>query len=422
MLIKLAWRNLWRNKLRTSIMLSAMVFGLMGVVAMMGFMTGMYANMIENAIAWQTSDLQVHNRKYVDNPDLKLIIQSPDKITDALAVIPDVKAWSARFLVDGMVASARSSRGIRINGVDSYDEARVTPLASRLVEGTWLAPEGRHPVLVSQNTADRLRLRLGSKVVLTFSNIDKDVTGAAFRVAGIFTTPSTGFDDGNLYVRRDDLMKLAGIEGVHEIAIVLNTTNTNSKIGSLFSNELALQVKAKLEFVLETANTDKLNRIRDWQEIQPMLATIISQIGVSNAIVLGIFMLAMGFGIINIMLMSVFERTREFGVLMAVGMQKHKVFTLIILETGLLGVTGGILGVCGAWTLVTILQVTGIELGAMAEGVGALGVDTTLYPQVSAGEYLLTLVTVVAVSLFAALYPARQILKLSPVDAMAEKH
>lgn len=397
-------------------MLSAMVFGLMGVVAMMGFMTGMYGNMIENAIAWQTSDLQVHNRKYVDNPDLKLIIQSPDRITDALAEIPEVKAWSARFLVDGMVASARSSRGIRINGVDSYDEARVTPLASKLVEGNWLTNEGRHPVLVSQKTADRLRLRLGSKVVLTFSNIDKDVTGAAFRVTGIFTTPSTGFDDGNLYVRRGDLMKLAGIEGVHEIAIVLNTTN--SKIGSLFSNELALQVKAKLE----TANTYKLNSIRDWQEIQPMLATIISQIGVSNAIVLGIFMLAMGFGIINIMLMSVFERTREFGVLMAVGMQKHKVFTLIILEAGLLGVTGGILGVCGAWTLVTILQVTGIELGAMAEGVGALGVDTTLYPQVSAGEYFLTLVTVVAVSLFAALYPARQILKLSPVDAMAEKH
>ena len=97
MLIKLAWRNLWRNKLRTSIMLSAMVFGLMGVVAMMGFMTGMYGNMIENAIAWQTSDLQVHNRKYVDNPDLKLIIQSPDKIPDALADIPEVKAWSARF-------------------------------------------------------------------------------------------------------------------------------------------------------------------------------------------------------------------------------------------------------------------------------------------------------------------------------------
>lgn len=420
MLIKLAWRNLWRNKLRTSIMLSAMVFGLMGVVAMMGFMTGMYGNMIENAIAWQTSDLQVHNRKYVDNPDLKLIIQSPDKITDALAGIPEVKAWSARFLVDGMVASARSSRGIRINGVDIDDEARVTPLASKLVEGSWLTHEGRHPVLVSQKTAERLRLRLGSKVVLTFSNIDKDVTGAAFRVAGIFTTPSTGFDDGNLYVRRGDLMKLAGIEGVHELAIVLNTTH--SKIGSHFSNELALQVKARLESVLETANTDKLNRIRDWQEIQPMLATIISQIGVSNAIVLAIFMLAMGFGIINIMLMSVFERTREFGVLMAVGMQKHKVFTLIILETGLLGVTGGILGVCGAWTLVTILQVTGIELGGMAEGVGALGVDTRLYPQVSAGEYLITLVTVVTVSLFSALYPARQILKHSPVDAMAEKH
>ncbi|QFU23710.1 ABC transporter permease [Shewanella eurypsychrophilus] len=412
MLIKLAWRNLWRNKLRTSIMLSAMVFGLIGVVTMMGFMTGMYGNMIDNAIAWKTSDLQVHNRQYVDNPELKLLIHSPEKITEALASMPEVKAWSSRFLVDGMVASARSSRGIRINGVDIDDEAKVTPLASKLVAGSWLPVEGRHPVLVSQKTADRLKLRLGSKVVLTFSNVDKDVTGAAFRVAGIFKTPSTGFDDGNLYVRRGDLMKLAGLDGVHEIAVVLHQTENR------FSNEAALKVKQRLD----AESSNQANRIRDWQQIQPMLATIISQIGVSNAIVLAIFMLAMGFGIINIMLMSVFERTREFGVLMAVGMQKHKVFTLIILETGLLGVTGGLLGVFSASILVNILQITGIELGAMAEGVGALGVDTTLYPQVSVLEYCSTFATVIIVSLLAALYPARQILKLSPVGAMAEKH
>lgn len=412
MLIKLAWRNLWRNKLRTSIMLSAMVFGLIGVVTMMGFMTGMYGNMIDNAIAWQTSDLQVHNRQYVDNPELKLLIHSPENVTKALASMPEVKAWSSRFLVDGMVASARSSRGIRINGVDIDNEAKVTPLASKMIAGTWLPAKGRHPVLVSEKTAERLKLRLGSKVVLTFSDVNKDVTGAAFRVAGIFKTPSTGFDDGNLYVRRGDLMKLAGLDGVHEIAVVLHQTDNR------FSNEAALKVKKRLD----AESSNQTNSVRDWQQIQPMLATIISQIGVSNAIVLGIFMLAMGFGIINIMLMSVFERTREFGVLMAVGMQKHKVFMLIILETGLLGVTGGVLGVCGASILVNILQITGIELGSMAEGVGALGVDTTLYPHVSVLEYSATFATVIIVSLLAALYPARQILKLSPVDAMAEKH
>ncbi|WP_076408105.1 FtsX-like permease family protein [Shewanella sp. UCD-KL12] len=412
MLIKLAWRNLWRNKLRTSIMLSAMVFGLIGVVTMMGFMTGMYGNMIDNAIAWQTSDLQVHNRQYVDNPELKLLIHSPENVTAALASMPEVKAWSSRFLVDGMVASARSSRGIRINGVDIDDEAKVTPLASKMIAGTWLPAKGRHPVLVSEKTAERLKLRLGSKVVLTFSDVNKDVTGAAFRVAGIFKTPSTGFDDGNLYVRRGDLMKMAGLDGVHEIAVVLHQTDNR------FSNEAALKVKQRLDEL----SGEQANSVRDWQQIQPMLATIISQIGVSNAIVLGIFMLAMGFGIINIMLMSVFERTREFGVLMAVGMQKHKVFMLIILEAGLLGVTGGVLGVLGASILVNILQITGIELGSMAEGVGALGVDTTLYPHVSVLEYSATFATVIIVSLLAALYPARQILKLCPVDAMAEKH
>lgn len=412
MLIKLAWRNLWRNKLRTSIMLSAMVFGLIGVVTMMGFMTGMYSNMVDNTIAWQTSDLQVHHKSYIEDPDINRLIDSPETITGALTQIPEVKAWSTRFLVDGMVASARASRGVRINGIDIDDEAKVTPLSGKVITGSWLSHKGRHPVLVSQKTAERLRLRLGSKVVLTFSDSEKEVIGAAFRVAGIFKTPSSGFDDSNLYVRRADLMTMAGIEGAHEIAIVLNNS------GGHLSNELALKVKSQLDLMAD----DKANRIRDWQEIQPMLATIISQIGVSNAIVLGIFMLALGFGIINIMLMSVFERTREFGVLMAVGMQKHKIFILIILETGLLGVCGGVLGVCGGAALVNVLQVTGIALGSMAEGVGALGIDTTLYPQVSAAEYLLTFITVVSVSLIAALYPARLILKQTPVDAMAEKH
>lgn len=414
MLFKLAWRNLWRNKLRTAIMLGAMVFGLMGVVAMMGFLSGMYGSMIHNAIAWQTSHIQIHNRLYLDDPDIKHTIVELADVEQAVAALPGLKGWSARFVADGMVASARSNRGVRINGVDLDAESKVTPLVDNITQGQWLSEEGRNPVLVSEKTASRLKLRIGSKVVLTFTDANGDVSGAAFRVRGMFKTPSTSFDDGNVFVRRTDLTALAGIGGAHEIAILLD------------SDEAAMVQARRLGKALaatdDSAAMARGNRVRDWQQVQPMLASIINQQGLSNAIMLGIFVVAMGFGIVNVMLMSVFERTREFGVLMAVGMQKHRVFLLIMLETTWLGVTGAGLGLLASFSLIGLLQYTGIPLGAMAEGLGAFGVDTLLYPHVSFAEYQMIFFTVVAASLLAALYPARQILRQRPVDAMAEMH
>ncbi|MGF1679966.1 ABC transporter permease [Photobacterium minamisatsumaniensis] len=405
MLIKLAWRNLWRNKLRTSIMLGAMIFGLFGVVGIIGFISGLYGNMIHNAIAWQTSHIQVHNQAYIDDPDIKNTLVELASVEAAIEQLSQVKGWSARFIADGMVASARSTRGVRINGVDIDAEANVTPIASSIQQGEWLDEQGRNPVLVSEKTASRLKLRVGSKVVLTFTDASGDVSGAAFRVRGIFKTPSTSFDDSNVYVRRTDLTALAGIEGAHEIAIRFD----NDDMAFVLANPLQEQISSR-------------NTVRDWKEIQPMLASIINQQGTSNAIMLGIFVLAMGFGIVNIMLMSVFERTREFGVLMAVGMQKHRIFTLILLETALLGISGAVLGLIVSLLTITTLGHTGISLGVMAEGLGAFGVDTVLYPTVSANEYLMIFITVVVASTLAALYPARQILKQHPAEAMADKH
>ncbi|WED24192.1 ABC transporter permease [Vibrio sp. JC009] len=411
MLVKLAWRNLWRNKLRTSIMLGAMVFGLSGLALMMGFMSGMVDNMIDNAIKWQISHIQIHNHRFTENPDIEDTIEDAQTLITAIEQNPDVKYWSARFVVDGMIGSARSNRGVQINGVDPDAEAQITPLAENLIAGEWLDYQGRNPVLVSEKIASRLRLKTGSKVVLTFTNGEGEVTGAAFRVKGIFKTPSSAFDEGNVLVRIQDLQKVAGMDGVHEIALLLK-------------GELAANSDARLKKVtagLSNAASDK-TLVRSWTQVQPLLASMINTMAVSNAIMLGIFVLAMGFGIVNIMLMSVFERTQEIGVLMAVGMTRAKVFVLIILESFWLGVCGAGLGVAVCILLMSVLQVTGLSLGSMAEGLGAYGVDTLLYPRVSAAEYQVVFISVVLASILAAVYPARQILKKSPAEAMAEKH
>lgn len=410
MLVKLAWRNLWRNKLRTSIMLGAMVFGLMGVVAMMGFMNGLVDSMIKNAISWQTSHLQIQQKSYLVNPELKDVIPEAEKISKVLASNREVKAISERFLADGMIASARSTRGIRINGVNIDQEQNVTPLSKHIVDGEWLSEEGRNPILVSSKIAERLKLRVGSKVVLTLSDVNGEVAGAAFRVRGIFKTPSTGFDDGNVYVRKVDLEKVAGLSGTHEIAILL-TSNNDAELKQLL---------AFTHSILPPESQDLLS-VRPWQEIQPLLSTMMSTMDVSNQVMLVVFVLAMTLGIINIMLMSVFERTREFGVLMAVGMQKHKIRLLIVFETLFLGLSGCALGLLGSAIMLKVLSVTGLSLASMAEGLGAYGVDTLLYPRVSIAEYQMIIVAIFVASFIAALYPARQILKHRPVDAMAEK-
>lgn len=394
-------------------MLGAMIFGVVGVMLMMGFMNGIIDNLVKNTIQWQTSHIQIHQKNYALNPDINLVIDNEPEITKWLEQAPQVKAWTSRTLVNGMIASARSTRGIQVNGIDLEPEPKITPIAEHILEGEWLDDKGRNPILVSQKTADRLKLRVGSKIVLTFTDTTGEVTGAAFRVRGIFKTSSSTFDDANVYVRKTDIQQLGQVYFDHEIAILLHAEDQVSA----FSDQLNKTFSAP-----SLNNHSKSNNIvQDWLQLQPLLSTMMSSMDAGNQVILVIFVIAMGFGIINILLMSVFERTREFGVLMAVGMKKGNIRRLIILESGFIGLIGAGSGVICALFLMFILNQTGIPLEAMAEGLNAFGIDSVLYPSVSFSDYVTVFVMVWCVSVLAGLYPAHQIIKKKPVEAMAEK-
>ncbi len=410
MLIKLAWRNLWRNNLRTRIVLAAMVFGLAGVTLMIGFMNGMVKNMTDNVIDWQTSHLQVHRKGYKDDPDIKKTLVDEVSVEAFLDGSRDVKHWASRHLANGMIASARSTRGITINGIDSKKEQLITPLASHIVEGEWVDEKGRNPVLISTKIATRLKLRVGSKIVLTLTNNAGEVSGAAFRVRGIFKSTASSFDEKNVFVRKTDLQTLSGVAHNHEIAILLKDINRLDIVRD--------QIRATFRQNEELA----INQVQSWDEIQPMLSTMSATMEVTNLVMLLIFVVAMGFGIVNIQLMSVFERTCELGVLMAVGMQKSKILGLISFESSLLGLVGATLGIGISIIMINILQITGISLQIFADGLSAFGLDTLFFPSVAIGDYLLIFFTVVLAGFLAGLYPASQILKKNPAEAMSEKH
>lgn len=405
MLMTLAWRNVWRNRLRSFIMMAAMIFGLLGVVLMVGFVRAMTVNMIENAIKYQTGHLQIHNPDFLVNEELAAWLQGAGKLAEEIRKQPEVAGVAVRQVVNGMMASAATTRGVRIHGIDIDQETKVTAVADSLVTGELLSAKGRNAILISQRSARKLNLRIGSKVVLTFSDSNGDVAGAAFRVTGMFNTPNSGFDEANVFVRYPDLVKLTGIDQAHEIAIRLVDGDSLGRMKPLLANMAEQQGK-----------------VRDWGEIQPMLATMTGTMDISNTIMIAVFILALGFGIVNIMLMSVFERSREFGMLMAIGMTGSRVLRLVVLESLLLGSVGGLLGLAASSLLIFIFGRIGLPLGTMAEGLGVYGMDTVLYPEVNFATYLSTFMMIVVTSILAALYPARQILKKNLSEALSEKH
>jgi len=405
MLIRLAWRNVWRNRLRSAIMITATLFGLLGVFLMIGFVNAMTENMINNAIRLQTSHLQIHQQQYLANNEFTEQIPNVDQLAQRFAALPHVAAVTVRQRVDGMVASAVTTRGVSINGVDMVQESAVVDIGEKIVDGTLLPAQGRNPILMSARLAEKLNVRLGSKVVLTFSDLSGEVTGASFRVCGLFDTSSTAFDEGQLFVRRGDLANYSGVVGAHEIAIRLNDRLTLDEDRHVIAALLPAGIV-----------------VRDWQQIQPILASMMGSMDLSNAIVAGIFILALGFGMVNIMMMAVFERTREFAVLLATGMSRFKVLWLILLEAFFLGAAGAVVGLLASWAMITLFAQTGLPLGAMAQGLGAYGVDAVLYPTVPLRYYGAIWGMVVTVSVIAALYPARQILIKPLHTALAEKH
>jgi ABC-type lipoprotein release transport system permease subunit len=255
--------------------------------------------------------------------------------------------------------------------------------------------------VVGEKLAEKLRLRLRSKLVLTFQTTDGQLVSASFRVAGIYKSINTKYDELNVFVRDTDLQSLLGKEGVvHEIAVLLN----DNRQTVAFSKDYAGAYPKLL--------------VQWWGEIMPELQLAIETFDQIMGIIIFIILLALAFGIINTMLMAVLERVKELGMLMAVGMNRKRVFLMIMYETIMLMVVGAPLGLLMGYFTITGLGQVGIDLSHWGEGLSSYGFNAIIYPKLEGDKYLKILVQVVVVTLVSALIPARRALKLNPVDAI----
>ncbi len=401
MLLIIAWRNIWRNKLRSFVVIVSVCLGLVGGIFSLAMMYGMINQRVQNIIENEISHIQVHHPKFTENYEMQYVVPDASELKKTLMSAPEVEAVCSRLRIPGMISSAQLGTGVMILGVQADEEQKLTRIHERLVAGTYLEGK-RNPIIVGEKLAQKLKVRLRSKIVLTFQPREGELARGAFRIVGIFKTNNSVFDQGQVFVKRSDLVRISGYQDDHvnELALWLKNMDTAPRLSLEFQKKYP-----GLQFLT-------------WRKIQPDLAMVTDFMAEYFIIFMSIILIALGFAIVNTMLMVVMERIRELGMLMAIGMNRGRVFRMIILESVCLCLVGGIVGVSISYGLITYFGSAGIDLGLFSEGFESVGYASQVYPELESKFYFLIGFMVVGMGIGAAVYPAWKVLRYQPAKAL----
>lgn len=404
MIFKVAWRNIWRSKVRSFIVIGSIAVGIWAGLLIIGFSFGMNNERTASAIGTTIGHAQIHSNTFDAEPLSSATLgDSADVVALRRTVedLPFVAGTAQRTVLQGMINSAKSARAVRIMGVWPEDERLQTTLPMNLVEGDFFESTGRNRLVIGEKLANRLGLKLRSKVVLTFQDAEGTLSRASFRVSGIYKTLNATWDEFHLYVHHEDLEKTLGTPLVHEVLVRFNeTVNTDEK---------AVEMASSLPEGVA---------LKSWKQVNPELGFADDMMAIMLVLVLGIIMMALLFGIINNMLMAILERRRELGMLMAVGMNKRKLFLMILVETLMLGFVGGPIGIVLGDLSTRLMMQIGIDLTSKKDGLAELGVQSIIYPEIVPEYYIIIAIMVVTTALIASILPAVRALKLNPVQAI----
>jgi putative ABC transport system permease protein len=402
MLVKIAWRNIWRNKVRSFVVIIALALGLLAGTFTSGFYEGMMNQRIDSVIKSEMSHFQFHDTNFRDELLVKYYMKEGLDIQENLKSDPSVVGSTGRVISTAMMQSSNKSGGVKLIGISPDEESTVTGLNEKVTDGEFFEGVKRNPILISHKMAESYKLKRGSKTVIQLQDINGDIIALSFKVVGIYKSGNGMLDEMNAYILRSDLQSILGLEPshFHEIAVLLNQHDLAEPTARMYQEAYPKQ------------------EVKAWLDLAVGMRYMVQSSGTVAFVIVGIILVALLFSIINTMLMAVMERTKELGMLMAVGMNKTKVFFMIMLETVFLSMIGGPLGLFVAFVTIEYFGKFGLSLGSMGDTYGEMGFATVVYTTLSFESYFTITVMVLIMALLAALYPARKALKLNPSEAI----
>jgi len=399
-LIKISWRNVWRSKLRSLVVILSVVFGILGGIIMIAMSYGLNEERMNNAVETYLSHIQIHNKLFREDYNIKHTINNLDNIENVLNQDERVVSYTKRIILNGMLSNSNGSYGIQIKGVNPETEKNVTNTHEKLIEGEYFNSKRDNTILVGKKLADKLNLNLKSKVVITFQDEFNELTSLLYRVEGIYKSGNSRYDESNVFVKNISITKnLPSFSGIHEIPILLT--------------DIELRSSVKKDLIQLSQN----NIVETWDDISKDLAYANEMLAAVLYIFMMIILTGLSFGIVNTMLMAILERKKEIGMLMSIGMNRYKIFLMICFETTFLSMIALPFGLISSYLIVEYYSVVGIDLSIVEAGLENFGVGTRLYLKVPQEQYVVVAIMVFMISVISSIFPSLRALKINPVEA-----
>ncbi len=400
--LRLAWRNLWRHARRTWLTIGAMVFSNTLLVFMISFQFSMYGLMIDNTLQVFSGHLQVQAPGYKDDQKMRQVVPDVQRLADRLRDELDSDSIAARGWAFGLASSDERSYGIGIYGVEPDYETRVSNIPGLVRDGEYLERSDAMEIVIGTMLARNLRVGVGDELTLLGSGLDGSFAAAVVTIVGVFDSGVKEIDRNIAEMPLAAFQDMFYMDGAgHQVVILASTLD-----------EVPL-----LEQTVAATLPDGLV-VHDWNALQPGLKQAIQADMSSAFFMYGILVILVAFSVLNTQLMSVLERTHEFGVVMALGMKPGRLGRLIMLETALMGLIGFLFGAAAGALLTYWFSVNGLTYPGMEEMVANFNLPGRVYPQVSMLKTVFGPAVVFLFTLLAAAYPAWRLRRLHPVEAM----
>lgn len=400
MTTKLAWKNIWRNKTRTTVFLLAAFFGFAMALFTLNLMKSISQQRLDDAKNLQTSDLQIHKKGFQDDKDITFFIPNADNVIQKIEKNKNMEVVAKRISSNAVAASPENSIGCEVKGVVPSTESKISVIKDFLIEGNYLNDEMKTPILISKKTADKLKLKIKSKIIITLKDANGEIVGGSFKVAGIFATPSTPFDENTVIVNYKDLQELASTVEPQEIAIKLKDPT------KLLETQIEIQKALSAEY-----------EVNNWKELLPELNAFDAFINMVGVLFTIITILGLGFSLMNIMNMIVQERTHEIGMLRAIGQSRFNIFSMLLKEAGILMAIGSVSGILLGIFFISIAGKHGVPISS---GLDMLGIRPIMYPKLNPELVIMIAVIATILTLIIASIPAYKAMKTKPNAALRD--
>ena len=404
LIFKMAFRNLLRQRRRSLLTGLTMMIGFILFSIATGFSQGAWGMMIDLITRDHTGHAQIHAKGYLDRPSLYKNFADTPELYATIAKNPEIRAATPRIHAAALAFVDTKTTGVRLIGIDPDKEKVTTRLADKVTEGAFLPGAPAKRALIGRNIADVLRAKVGSELVLISQGADGSVANDLYTVGGILGTSNDSSEQNNVYLHIRDAQEYLLLDGkIHEIAV-------------LFDNyKKAGEMTGRLGATLATAGFKDLSA-ESWMEVEPEFYRTMQADRKGDDISQFIIMLIVAVGVLNTVLMTVLERTREYGVMAALGTSPLRIFALIVIETGMLAILscciGAFLGSFALWYFVAV----GISY---PEPVTIAGLTlTTLYSDFSAVAYYRPFLIVTLTALIVSILPAIRAARIRPIDAL----